>query len=55
MSKYTVSFKLEIADEWVDDGFELTLSLLKEIIEDNILPYAYTYEKHVSCVSIVKY
>jgi hypothetical protein len=48
MSKvWRVTFDLIVSDNWIDDGFTLTPQVLKTILQDGILQYAYDSEKTV--------
>jgi hypothetical protein len=53
MSKtWKVSFQLTVSHNWIDDGFDLTPEILKEVIHDGILDYAYDEEKEVRRIVI---
>ena len=48
-----VQFDLTVTDNWIDDGFALTPTLLKEVIQEGILDWAYDHEKKVEHVTVV--
>jgi hypothetical protein len=47
-----VSFDLTVSATWIDDGFDLTPELLKEVFQDGILDYAYDEEKKLEHIRI---
>jgi hypothetical protein len=53
MSKtWKIAFCLTIDATWIEDGFDMTPALLREIIHDGILDYAYDEEKRVTNIVI---
>jgi hypothetical protein len=49
---WKVSFCLTVDVSWIDEGFDLTPALLKEVIQDGIVDYAYYGEKRVTDIVI---
>lgn len=50
--KWKLEVTIEVAELWVEDGFEASPEYIKEFIEDELLPWAYAHEKKVTVKTI---
>jgi hypothetical protein len=51
--RWRVQFDLVVSGGWIEDGFDLTPALVKEVVQEGILQYARDFEKEVKNITVV--
>jgi hypothetical protein len=51
-TRWRVQFDLIVSGGWIEDGFDLTPDLVRDIVQDGILQYAHDFEKEVENITV---